>query len=53
MEANKKGFVITRIANPETAIPQAVLGMLVYDTAKDCLKLYNGTEWKCIKPTCN
>ncbi|KIA85988.1 protein of unknown function [Kaistella jeonii] len=53
MEANNKGFVITRIASPETAISNPILGMLVYDTTKDCLKLYNGTSWNCIKPTCN
>lgn len=53
MEANNKGFVITRIASPETAVQNPVLGMLVYDTLKDCLKLYNGTSWNCIKQTCN
>lgn len=53
MEGNNKGFVITRIASPETAIGIPVLGMLVYDTTKNCLELYDGTSWKCIKPTCN
>lgn len=55
LEANNKGMVITRIASPETVITgaNAVKGMLVYDTLKDCLKLYNGTTWNCIKPTCN
>lgn len=53
LEANDKGFVITRIASPEIAIANPVLGMLVYDTAKDCLTLFNGTSWNCIKPTCN
>lgn len=53
MEANKKGFVITRLAFPETAIPTPVAGMLVYDTNKNCLEMYNGTVWKCIKQTCN
>ena len=53
MEANNKGFVITRIASPETAIMSPVIGMLVYDTTKDCLRLYNGTSWNCIEPTCN
>ena len=53
MEANNKGFVITRLASPETAVTNPVLGMLVYDTTIDCLKLYNGTSWNCIQPTCN
>ncbi|UJF28644.1 DUF4347 domain-containing protein [Kaistella sp. 97-N-M2] len=53
MEANNKGFVITRIETPETSILNPVLGMLVYDTTVDCLKLYNGTSWSCIKQTCN
>ena len=53
LEANSKGFVITRIPSPETAITNPVLGMLVYDTTVDCLKLFNGTSWNCIKPTCN
>ncbi len=53
LEAENKGFVITRMAEPETAIANPVEGMLVYDTTDDCLKLYNGTSWKCIKQTCN
>lgn len=55
MESNNKGFVITRIESPETVIPASVAtaGMLVYDTLQDCLKLFNGTSWKCIKQTCN
>lgn len=55
MESNNKGFVITRMESPETVIPAsaATPGMLVYDTLKDCLKLFNGTSWNCIKQTCN
>lgn len=53
LESNSKGFVITRIASPETSVTNPVEGMLVYDTANECLKLYNGTSWKCIKQTCN
>lgn len=53
MESNTKGFVITRIATPETAIANPTAGMLVYDTLQECLKMYNGTAWKCIKQTCN
>lgn len=53
MESNTKGFVITRIETPETSILNPVAGMLVYDTRVDCLKMYNGTTWACIKQTCN
>jgi hypothetical protein len=53
LESNDKGFVITRITNPETAIAQPVEGMIVYDTDDNCIKLYNGTSWNCIQQTCN
>lgn len=53
MESNTKGFVITRMETPETSIANPKPGMLVYDTTDDCLKLYNGSSWKCIKQTCN
>ena len=53
MESNAKGFVVTRMETPETSIANPKPGMLVYDTTDDCLKLYNGSSWKCIKQTCN
>ena len=53
LESNTKGFVITRISSPETAITQPVEGMIVYDTDDNCIKLYNGTSWNCIQQTCN
>ncbi|WP_412850784.1 DUF4347 domain-containing protein [Chryseobacterium sp. PMSZPI] len=53
LEGNNKGFVITRISNPETAITNPVDGMIVYDTDDNCIKLYNGTSWNCIQQTCN
>ena len=53
MESNSKGFVITRMETPENSINDPRAGMLVYDTTEDCLKLYDGTGWKCIKQTCN
>lgn len=53
LEGNTKGFVITRMSNPETAITQPIDGMLVYDTDDNCIKLYNGTSWNCIQQTCN
>lgn len=45
LESTNKGFVITRIASPETAIANPVEGMIVYDTANKVIKLYNGSVW--------
>lgn len=60
LEAKTKGFVVNRVAfedadnnllTPSTpvGIPAAnfVEGMMVYDTAANCLKIYNGTAWGC------
>lgn len=53
LESKEKGFVITRNANPATNIASPQEGMIVWDTTAKCLKLYNGTEWKCISQGCN
>ena len=53
LEAKTKGFVITRM--PTVNLPAgaaAVKGMLVYDTTENCLKMYNGTTWGCLTPSC-
>lgn len=48
LESNTKGFVITRMADPENTIgTNAVEGMMVYDTDDECLKIYDGTTWSC------
>lgn len=54
LESKTKGFVITRIANPETTITDPKVGMMVFDTdenaGKGCLKIFVGpsaTDWKC------
>lgn len=54
LEGKTKGFVITRIANPEAAITDPKVGMMVFDTdenaGKGCLKIFVGpsaTDWKC------
>lgn len=50
LEAKTKGFVITRSASPETDITNPVKGMMVWDTAKNCLRINtDGTTagWKC------
>lgn len=52
MESTEKGFVITRVQNQgQIADPKA--GMLIYDIDANCVKLFNGTIWNCIKKTCN
>jgi hypothetical protein len=52
MESLSKGMVITRVAN-SGVISNPRKGMVIYDIADACNKLYNGTAWKCIKRTCN
>ena len=54
LESKGKGFVITRMANPETAIKNPVVGMMVFDTDENsgagCVKINtDGTPagWKC------
>ncbi|MBO9690329.1 hypothetical protein [Chryseobacterium sp.] len=59
MESKNKGFVITRVQHvsqvPQSgdAIAQPKEGMLLYDIQDKCIKLYNGTEWKCVQKSCN
>ncbi|MDO5615787.1 MAG: hypothetical protein Q4G16_06330 [Cruoricaptor ignavus] len=54
LESNTKGFVITRVTTAELAnITKPQLGMMVYDKDDKCLKIYNGTAWKCFStPSC-
>lgn len=56
LESKNKGFVITRTV--ESAITNPVEGMLIYDTADRCIKLYSVDElnigqWTCIQKSCN
>lgn len=51
IESKNKGFVITRVANT-SAIVTPVEGMLIYDLSANCVKLYNGTSWKCLEKDC-
>ncbi|AZB10707.1 hypothetical protein EG344_18620 [Chryseobacterium sp. G0162] len=59
MEAKDKGFVITRVQHvsqtpqPGDAIADPKEGMLLYDLQDKCVKLYNGTAWKCVERSCN
>lgn len=59
MESKNKGFVMTRVQHvsqtpqPGDAIADPKEGMLLYDIQDKCVKLYNGTEWKCVQKSCN
>ncbi|WP_166922178.1 hypothetical protein [Flavobacterium poyangense] len=52
LESTEKGFAISKVNSPETAIAVPVAGMLVYDPKSNCLKLYNGSSWNCIQQSC-
>ncbi|TKC08520.1 hypothetical protein [Pedobacter frigoris] len=52
IESKNKGFVITRVSS-SAAILSPIEGMLIYDIAASCIKLYNGTIWNCLQKSCN
>lgn len=52
LESLSKGMVITRVTN-SGVITNPRKGMIIYDIASACTKLFNGTTWNCIKRTCN
>lgn len=52
LESSAKGMVITRVSN-SNAISNPVKGMVIYDREAQCIKLYNGSSWNCIKRSCN
>ena len=60
LESKEKGFVITRVLKvgggnggapdlTNDSVKDPKEGMLVYDKTAQCVKLYNGTIWKCIQ----
>lgn len=51
LESTNKGLVITRTTAANIVAP--VEGMLIFDTADNCFKLYNGTSWNCMVRSCN
>lgn len=53
LESKEKGFAITRNSNPSKNIINPQEGMIVWDTREECLKIYNGSKWKCISQGCN
>ena len=54
LESKEKGFILPRISNlnANINIRESVEGMVLYDNDNKCLKLFNGTEWKCITASC-
>lgn len=54
LEANTKGFVITRIPKANlSGITTPQEGMMVYDTTDRCLKIYADGVWSCFsEPAC-
>ena len=54
LDAKTKGFVINRVPTSALASITGVVGMIVYDTTVNCLKMYDGTGWNCYsKQTCD
>ncbi|MDO5656508.1 MAG: hypothetical protein Q4G27_10250 [Flavobacteriaceae bacterium] len=58
LESTNKAFVITRNSNPEANISEPVEGMVVWDTAANCLKVYKVNSqgegsWNCTAQGCN
>ncbi|MFC6096539.1 DUF6923 family protein [Flavobacterium qiangtangense] len=52
VESKNKGFVITRVSSASAiAVPEE--GMLIYDEAANCIKLYNSSVWNCLQRSCN
>lgn len=52
LESSNKGMVITRLTN-SNQISDPKEGMIIYDKTDACVKLYNGSSWKCIQKSCN
>lgn len=50
LEDKTKAMILPKVDSPHLAIQNPAAGMMVYDTAKKLLCLYNGTEWTFWKP---
>lgn len=60
LESKDKGFVITRVLHVSTtpdlvndSVKDPKEGMIIYDIQDKCVKLFNGSTWKCIQRSCN
>ncbi|SFN51518.1 hypothetical protein SAMN05421594_3102 [Chryseobacterium oleae] len=49
LESSDKAMVLPKIASPHLNIVNPAPGMIVFDTAKELLCLYNGTQWSFIQ----
>lgn len=49
LDAKTKGFVINRVPTASLSSITGVVGMMVYDTTVNCLKIYDGTGWFCFQ----
>lgn len=47
LEAKTKGFVINRLTQAQINALTPVLGMMVYDTTNNCLRVFDGSSWEC------
>ena len=52
LESQRNGLVISRVQNTDKII-EPKKGMLIYDISSNCVKLFNGSFWNCIKRSCN
>ncbi|MGI9649927.1 Ig-like domain-containing protein [Chryseobacterium sp. RLHN22] len=52
LNSANKGMVISRVPNSSVVV-EPKKGMIIYDIASQCVKLYNGAGWNCIRRTCN
>jgi len=54
LESKDKGFVIPRISSVNTSFGKEDLveGMIYFDKDMNCLKLYDGTDWRCVTASC-
>lgn len=52
LNSTDKGMIISRVSS-SSAITEPRKGMIIYDIASQCVKLYNGSGWNCIRRTCN
>ncbi|MBW7675849.1 Ig-like domain-containing protein [Chryseobacterium chendengshani] len=56
LDAKTKGLVINRLTTAQiSAFTTPVVGMMIYDTTANCLKIYDNTNtWRCFStPTCD
>lgn len=53
LESTNKAMVLPKIANPHLSIIDPAPGMIVFDTVKELLCIYNGTQWSFVQKNAN